>query len=73
MKTAEQLVKADEIKAAPATTETPTSKTEDPVVMNEEWDDLEMQRDIAFKIMYFFIIFIVMTFGLLYLYFRLNK
>lgn len=41
--------------------------------MNEEWDDLEMQRDIAFKIMYFFIIFIVMTFGLLYLYFRLNK
>ena len=32
-----------------------------------------MQRDIAFKIMYFFIIFIVMTFGLLYLYYRMNQ
>lgn len=39
---------------------------------HQDWDELEMQRDIAFKIMYFFIIFIVMTFGLLYLYYRMN-
>ena len=35
--------------------------------------DLDMQRDIAFKIVYFFIVFIVATFGLLYAYFQMNK
>ena len=32
-----------------------------------------MQRDIAFKIMYFFIVFIVATFGLLYAYFKMYQ
>ena len=34
---------------------------------------LDMQRDMAFKIVYFFIVFIVATFGLLYAYFQMNK
>jgi hypothetical protein len=34
-----------------------------------KWDSLDMQRDIAFKIVYFFIVFIIATFGLLYAYF----
>ena len=36
-------------------------------------DDLEMQRDVAFKIMYFFIAFVAATFGLLYVYFKMNQ
>lgn len=32
-----------------------------------------MQRDIAFKIMYFFIAFIIATFGLLYTYFKMSQ
>jgi len=39
----------------------------------EEWADLEKQRDIAFKIMYFFIVFIIATFSLLYAYFRMTQ
>jgi hypothetical protein len=35
--------------------------------------NLDMQRDMAFKIVYFFIVFIVATFGLLYAYFQMNK
>jgi hypothetical protein len=38
-----------------------------------DWDSLDMQRDLAFKIVYFFIVFIVATFGLLYAYFQMNK
>jgi hypothetical protein len=38
-----------------------------------EWDDLDAQRDLAFKIVYFFIAFILFTFGLLYAYFRLHQ
>jgi len=34
---------------------------------------METQRDIAFKIIYFFIIFILATFGLLYLYYKMDK
>lgn len=37
-----------------------------------EWDNMEMQRDVAFKIMYFFIVFIIATFGLLYTYFKMS-
>jgi cobalamin biosynthesis Mg chelatase CobN len=37
------------------------------------WDDMEMQRDVAFKIIYFFILFIIATFGLLYAYFKMSK
>jgi hypothetical protein len=38
-----------------------------------EWENMEMQRDIAFKIMYFFIAFIIATFGLLYTYFKMSQ
>jgi hypothetical protein len=34
---------------------------------------MEMQRDVAFKIIYFFILFIIATFGLLYAYFKMSK
>lgn len=34
---------------------------------------MEMQRDVAFKIIYFFVLFIIATFGLLYAYFKLSK
>lgn len=33
------------------------------------WEELDAQRDIAFKVMYFFIVFIIGTFGLLFAYF----
>lgn len=39
----------------------------------DEWQDLEKQRDIAFKIMYFFIVFIIATFSLLYAFFRMTQ
>lgn len=39
----------------------------------DEWNDLEKQRDIAFKIMYFFIVFIIFTFTLLYVFFRMTQ
>jgi len=39
----------------------------------EEWDEIEAQRDIAFKIMYFFIVFILATFGMLYAYFKMAQ
>ena len=38
-----------------------------------QWDDLEAQRDLAFKIVYFFIGFICLTFGLLYVYYRMHQ
>ena len=41
--------------------------------VEDEWNDLEKQRDIAFKIMYFFIVFIIATFSLLYAFFRMTK
>jgi len=34
---------------------------------------MEKQRDVAFKIMYFFIVFIIATFGLLYTYFKMSQ
>jgi hypothetical protein len=33
------------------------------------FEELDAQRDIAFKVMYFFIVFIIGTFGLLFAYF----
>uniref|UniRef100_A0A7S3CJU0 Uncharacterized protein n=1 Tax=Strombidium rassoulzadegani TaxID=1082188 RepID=A0A7S3CJU0_9SPIT len=39
----------------------------------DQYDDLDAQRDLAFKIVYFFIVFIVITFGLLYVYFRMHQ
>jgi hypothetical protein len=35
--------------------------------------DMEQQREIAFKIVYFFIAFVFMTFGLLYLYYKIDQ
>lgn len=49
------------------------SETTEKKDVEEEWTDLEKQRDIAFKIMYFFIVFIIATFGLLYAYFRMTQ
>jgi len=40
-----------------------------------DWEsmDMEQQREIAFKIVYFFIAFVMMTFGLLFLYYKLDQ
>lgn len=35
------------------------------------WDEAEAQRDIAFKVMYFFITLVIITFGVLYAYFSM--
>lgn len=72
--------------AAPATvTEAPVaeSATDKAVVIEHvspiegpidpDFDNLENQRDLAFKIVYFFIMFIIATFGLLYAYFRMDQ
>ena len=66
-----------------ATTTTPTAaattdSTDDAAskavgAITTNWDDMEMQRDVAFKIIYFFILFIIATFGLLYAYFKMSK
>lgn len=47
----------------------------DPTTSNGEpqWDNLESQRDLAFKIVYAFIMFIIATFSLLYAYYKLDK
>lgn len=37
------------------------------------WEELDAQRDVAFKVMYFFIVFIIGTFGLLFAYFQMSK
>lgn len=39
----------------------------------DQWEDLEVQRDLAFKIMYFFIVFIIATLGLLYAFFKMTQ
>lgn len=41
--------------------------------IDPDFDNLEAQRDLAFKIVYFFIMFIIATFGLLYAYFRMDQ
>ena len=41
--------------------------------ITDEWNDLEKQRDLAFKIMYFFMAFMMGTFGLLYLFFKMTQ
>lgn len=63
--------KKDEIKAKAKESE--TNSLASSVDVEEEWADLEKQRDIAFKIMYFFIVFIIATFSLLYAYFRMTQ
>jgi hypothetical protein len=39
----------------------------------QSWEDIEKQREVAFKIVYFFIGFIALTFGLLYAYYKVDK
>ena len=41
--------------------------------IDPDFDNHENQRDLAFKIVYFFIMFIIATFGLLYAYFRMDQ
>ena len=41
--------------------------------ITDEWNDLEKQRDLAFKIMYFFMAFMMCTFGLLYTFFKMTQ
>jgi type IV secretory pathway component VirB8 len=41
--------------------------------ITDEWNDLEKQRDLAFKIMYFFMFFMMFTFGLLYVFFKMTQ
>ena len=43
----------------------------DPSVLELEWNEAEAQRDIAFKIMYFFIALVIVTFLTLYAYFTI--
>lgn len=48
----------------------------DDVVGTEQirnWEELDAQRDVAFKVMYFFIVFIIGTFGLLFAYFQMSQ
>ena len=40
-------------------------------VTPQSWEDLEAQREMAFKIVYFFMGLIAITFGALYVYFKL--
>lgn len=40
---------------------------------DEEWAQLEEQRDLAYKIVYFFLVLIVFTFGLLYVYYKMDQ
>jgi hypothetical protein len=40
---------------------------------DEEWAQLEEQRDLAYKIVYFFLVLIVATFGLLYVYYKMDQ
>ena len=67
---------AVEVFAAPVLSETIVVKpVEAPETLTPEsakWQDMEMQRDIAFKIVYFFIGFIIFTFGLLYAYYKVD-
>ena len=56
-----------------ATKSKPATRSFDSSKYQEEWDDLDAQRDLAFKIVYFFIAFITVTFGLLYVYFRMHQ
>ena len=61
--------------AAPATPASATAAAEEPAsaATTPEWDDAETQRDLAFKIVYFFIALIILTFGLLYTYFKMDQ
>lgn len=48
-----------------------TKLLDDPTVLSLEWQEAEAQRDIAFKIMYFFIALVIVTFLTLYAYFTI--
>jgi len=65
-----QPVVAPADKASYTTNVTP-AQIEAPI--DPEFDNLENQRDLAFKIVYFFIMFIIATFGLLFAYFKMDQ
>jgi len=65
-----QPIAAPADKASYTTNVTPT-QIEKPI--DSEFDNLENQRDLAFKIVYFFIMFIIATFGLLFAYFKMDQ
>jgi lipopolysaccharide export LptBFGC system permease protein LptF len=58
---------------APITSEVLTEEDLETQKKIQNWDELDMQRDIAFKVMYFFIVFIIGTFGLLFAYFQMSQ
>jgi len=66
-------LKEDTTVAVAVAVATEASSTDQATPAPTNWDSLDMQRDIAFKIVYFFIVFILATFGLLYAYFQMNK
>lgn len=61
------------VAAAPASAADAVTTVASEDAVTAEWENLELQRDLAFKIVYFFIFFIVATFGLLYAYFKIDE
>lgn len=65
-------------KETPTTDTKENTKTVSPVNIEEEVktmtaeEELDMQRDIAFRVVVFFISFIIACFGLLYVYHRIH-
>lgn len=63
-----------EVVEYPAPVDAAYKKVEEPKEVGSiEFDDLDSQRDLAFKIVYAFIMFILATFGLLYAYYKMDK
>ena len=52
---------------------TPSPQDKETELTDTEWAQLEEQRDLAYKIVYFFLIMIVATFGLLYVYYKMDQ
>lgn len=77
---AKEVTEVKETATPAAPVEEPTKTTsvvfpaEKPEDMTEaEWADLEEQRDLAYKIVYFFLMMIIVTFGLLYVYYKMDQ
>lgn len=59
----------EEKESIPAAVLTPKTETQSALTQPE---DLEVQRDIAFKVVFFFVAFVAACFGLLYVYHRVS-
>ena len=59
--------------AAPAQVVDAYTTVKPDYMTDEEWAQLEEQRDLAYKIVYFFLVLIVATFGLLYVYYKMDQ